>query len=328
MSGVIGRLRSRQYLRAAVSHLLPWLLSVLLHAGGLIGLGLVKDSSAHSVGTSVNSIELTLALSDYALADQLSRQIVIEAAARAPELLAPPSDARPLPAEHVTPAHELQAHGPGEVVPAAYSTPALPQPLWAIAQPTVLQPNVPQPKVAQPTTTQFFGVRAAGTRFVYVIDRSASMEGRPMQAARRELMASLATLTPRDRFQIVCYNDRPLLVPLARTARQDLLFADDASKRLAAGFLGGLSPDGSTNHLAALLAALELRPDVIFLLTDSAGSGLLDRELAYIRQVNRGAAIHSIEIAAREQPSNSRSLERLAIENGGQHTYIDLVHLR
>jgi hypothetical protein len=191
----------------------------------------------------------------------------------------------------------------------------------------------PAAAAAQPTLTQVFGVFARGTRFVYVFDRSASMEGRPLQAAKTELIASLADLTPRDRFQVIFYSDQPQLMSVHRHAASSLAFADESSKRLAARFIGGMLAEGSTNHLAALIAALQLQPDVIFFLTDTAGEPLSSDQLARIRHINRVTAIYTIEFGAGPRSSIPRPeaqsfLERLALENGGQHTYIDVSILR
>ena len=313
MSSVIGRhepRRFRRFVRALTVGVLPWLLSLLVHAGGMIGLGLMTSSTAISKPGHARSIELTLMASDGLAADGGFRQVVFEAASRAPALLPSPIQASPVPLESVHSRTEQDSSARGNVAAASYIAP--------VAIPT--SPGPPH------TTAQFFGLRAQGTRFVYVFDRSSSMEGRPLQAAKSELISSLAALSPRDRFQVVFYNDQPQIVPAFRG--QEWLRADEPGKRLAAGFLGGILADGPTNHLPALLAALQLSPDVIFFLTDSQGLALHPQQLAYIRQVNRGAMIFTIEFGVGPRGLTPSFLERLAMENGGQHTYIDLSQLR
>ena len=54
-------------------------------------------------------------------------------------------------------------------------------------------------------TTEVFGIKGTGTRFVYVFDRSASMEdlgGKPLRAAKRQLLESLNSLGENQQFQI------------------------------------------------------------------------------------------------------------------------------
>ena len=56
------------------------------------------------------------------------------------------------------------------------------------------------------STTMVFGVSGSGSEFVYVFDRSESMNGnsgRPLRAAKAELLKSIKSLTERQRFQII-----------------------------------------------------------------------------------------------------------------------------
>jgi hypothetical protein len=55
---------------------------------------------------------------------------------------------------------------------------------------------------SQTGETQFFGLSGKGSRFVYVFDRSLSMQGQPLAAAKRELLASLSHLERVHQFQI------------------------------------------------------------------------------------------------------------------------------
>src|SRR5687768_8086648 len=67
--------------------------------------------------------------------------------------------------------------------------------------------------------TQVFGIKAKGTRFVYVFDRSGSMsdyEGRPLAAAKRELIASLHMLKAVNQFQIIFFNENARIMNLVR----------------------------------------------------------------------------------------------------------------
>jgi hypothetical protein len=176
--------------------------------------------------------------------------------------------------------------------------------------------------------TQLFGIGAKGRRIVYVFDRSASMEGYPLQAAKRELLASVQQLGGTHQFQVIFYNHQPLCLPLSRAPAGKLALADEQGRRLAEAFIGGIYADGPTDHLPALQAALSLRPDVIFLLTDADEPQLAADELRLIRKVNAGAAIHTIEFGSGPPPLNENFLRQLARENRGQHRYVDLAELR
>ena len=107
-----------------------------------------------------------------------------------------------------------------------------------------------------------FGLEAQGTKFIYVFDRSASMgdnRGKPLRAAKAELLASLNELDDRQQFYIIFYNEEPRLFNAGPT-HTGLVFATPENKRAAADFVAGITADDGTNHLNALLAAIRLRP--------------------------------------------------------------------
>ncbi len=176
-------------------------------------------------------------------------------------------------------------------------------------------------------TTQVFGVKGTGTKFVYVFDRSKSMEGydaRPLLAARQELIRSLRSLGDKHQFQILFYNED---VTMFKPGQQGLLhFATDEIKDQAYQFVNRVRGDGGTDHLNALQRALALKPDVIFFLTDAEG-GFTPVELNQIGRWNRAATvINAIEFG--EQQGRDRSLERLTRENGGQYIFKDIRTLK
>jgi hypothetical protein len=173
------------------------------------------------------------------------------------------------------------------------------------------------------TRTTLFGVEGRGSTFVYVFDRSASMsepENKPLKTAKEELAASLNELTRVQQFSVIFYNQRPrLFQPRGR----GLVYATDENKRLAGEFFDRLKADGGTNHADALEAALRIRPDVIFLLTDGdAKDDLTEDELKRLQRRNRGSVIHVIQFSSSDTPDESR-LMSLAHNSGGQHVYVD-----
>lgn len=316
MSSLVIQSRLRLSYRKLGHGVLAWLLSLLVHMGGTLGLGYVTISSMAPAGTGTasRSIELTLIGAFSEPDGETVSRVVFEAAERAPALLEPPQ-LSPLAAEPIPPPPQITDPN---LAPASYS--ALEQPSSA-------------PPAAQQTATQLFGIHGYGRRFVYVFDRSSSMEGRALEAAKMQLAWSLGDLAPRDQFQVIFYNDQPVLVPPRRSNIHNsnpmsLLTGDDASKRLALQFVGGIFAEGPTNHLKALAAALELKPDVIFFLTDATGETLRPEQLAHLRRLNRTATIHTIEFGLGSLPNHPSFLAQLALENGGQHAYIDLSRLR
>ncbi len=166
--------------------------------------------------------------------------------------------------------------------------------------------------------TQVFGLVGRGSRFVYVFDRSLSMQGAPLAAAKRELLASLKQLEPTHQFQIVFYNERPRVMQSPQ-----LLFADENGLAQAQSFVNSMTAAGGTDHLQALQLALRLRPDVIFLLTDAEEPPLTSRQLDDIRRDNAATNINVIEFKSGPNPGKRGFLQQLAAQNRGQYKYVD-----
>jgi hypothetical protein len=179
------------------------------------------------------------------------------------------------------------------------------------------------------TTVEVFGVKGTGSSFVYLFDRSGSMEGyaaRPLRAAKQELLQSLESLGSNQQFQIIFYNDSPVsFQPDQRPT--GLLFATQRLKRSAVRFVESINGDGGTDHVTALKFALRFRPDVIFLLTDAEG-GLTGSELDVIASFNRGhTVINTIEFGEGTGERSDRSLQQLATQHRGQYVYKDITTL-
>ncbi len=176
-------------------------------------------------------------------------------------------------------------------------------------------------------TTEVFGVKGTGSRFVYVFDRSQSMEGfsaRPLLAARQALLKSLDSLRDNHQFQIIFYNDEVKVFNPDGLAA--MYFATEDRKQAARDFVGSVRGDRGTDHLNALKKAFRLAPDVIFLLTDAEG-GFTRAELREVSRLNRSAAvINAIEFG--ERRGGDRSLQKLAQESGGQYIFKDVRTLR
>lgn len=182
-------------------------------------------------------------------------------------------------------------------------------------------------KIGGQVTTEVFGVKGTGSRFVYVIDRSDSMAGyqkRPMLAARQQLLASLKSLKETNQFQIIFYNqDVRIFNP---DGRPTMYFATDDMKKEAEAFVNRTSPDGGTDHMNALKRAFKLAPDVIFLLTDAEG-GFTRQELRDLGRYNRSAAIiNTIEFGLRR--GRDGSLQAVSRNSGGQYVFKNINTLR
>jgi hypothetical protein len=158
--------------------------------------------------------------------------------------------------------------------------------------------------------TSFFGLRAEGRFFVYVVDCSGSMldEGRLVRA-KQELRRSILDLREPQRFAVIFYNDRILPQPgdLPRPA-------DGPSKDQLRRWLRLIEPDGETDPRGAMGLALSLRPDAVFLLTDGEyASGTAE---AIARKNPRKVPIHCIDLAG---GGANPILQQIARDSGGRY---------
>jgi hypothetical protein len=174
------------------------------------------------------------------------------------------------------------------------------------------------------TRVSLFGSAAAnGYRFVFAIDRSASMGGsglNALAAASTELSRSLAHLLPSHSFQIVAYHHQCVYLQKPR-----LLPATDENKATVAPFVAGLGALGGTGHDMALRASLALEPDAIFLLTDAGDPHLTEIQLTNLRKLAAGrTAIHCIRFGFGPDGEADHFMKRLAAQNSGSYTYVDM----
>ena len=173
-----------------------------------------------------------------------------------------------------------------------------------------------------------FGVEGTGTKFVYVFDRSASMEGTPLTAAKRQLVESLKSLETVHQFHIIFFNHRLRSMDLTGGGRR-VAFGTERNKRLAGNFIGGITADGGTDRFAALKQAFAFRPDVIFFLTD-ADDPMSASEMKDIERINErvGASICAIEFGRTATKPQHNFLIELARQSGGKYGYVDTTKLK
>ena len=193
--------------------------------------------------------------------------------------------------------------------------------------------------LADPDATQtgIYGIEAVGKSFIYVFDRSDSMnstfqttsEGkRPIRfnlfdCAKHELQNSLKQLDDRHRFHVVFYNHQVEML-FGYRALKNMVDATSLVKSHVDTFLYQLRAVGETRHLPALQRALKYHPDVIFLLTDGeAKDDPTQEDLARIAKLNqKRTAIHVVQICM--EPRIDSTLIQLAKENRGQHRFLNL----
>jgi hypothetical protein len=188
-------------------------------------------------------------------------------------------------------------------------------------------PRVRLGHLMERATVTVFGAVGEGSRFIYLFDRSTSMTGAPLAAAKQQLTASLDALTSVHQFQVIFFNHE--IQAWDMTGGQGRIpYATDANKRLAAQFLRTIGADGATERLAPLRRALDMNADVVFFLTD-ADDAMPDYDVAEVldRAQGRGTAIACIEFGEGPQPEGENFLHRIAAGTGGDYVYVDVTTL-
>ncbi len=164
---------------------------------------------------------------------------------------------------------------------------------------------------------RFFGIESKGRRIIYVVDRSASMAGMPLEKAKQELLASLERLDCQQGFVVMFYNEShwPMYAPGERVS--GFVRPLDHVLRRVRQWIDTVSGQGGTNPRESLLKALALRPDVIFLLSDGEFSMQIADEVT--RTNTTRVVINTIGFSSRE---GELVLKWIASENRGEYKFV------
>ena len=134
-------------------------------------------------------------------------------------------------------------------------------------------------------SARFFGAGAVGTKFVFIIDCSGSMdEEYRWDTAKRELRDAVGGLTRKQKYYVFLYNSHAYGMT---TKRPKLLPAIKSTRKKTFDWLTQQYPVGDTRPWMAVKAALGMQPDAIFLLSDGE---LKDETVRLLRRDNRAGA--------------------------------------
>jgi hypothetical protein len=160
----------------------------------------------------------------------------------------------------------------------------------------------------------FFGTASRGNKFVFIIDKSGSMSGNRLAAAKEELCSTLKGLKPTDKFMIYFFSDGAQAMP-----SRAMLPGTPQNIKWATNWVRGRSVDGGTNPTQALSWCFNLRPDTVWLLTDGgfAEGPALDAIAAGNRQLK--ARINTL---AFHDKAGADILQRIARENDGTYRFV------
>ncbi|MEM6776256.1 MAG: hypothetical protein AAF670_01290 [Planctomycetota bacterium] len=173
----------------------------------------------------------------------------------------------------------------------------------------------------------FCGVEGGGNHFVYLVDSSGSMkEG--FDSARQALLQSINMLTEKQRFYVVFFDAEPDFMQLSTPGVDEprSVYATAENKQRLNNWAMRISMDRGRAPYDPLRFALELKPDVIFLLSDGEFPQAIEDLLAEENKVTNlfGEAdpisiVHTISYHSQEGESRMR---RIAQNNFGQYRYV------
>jgi hypothetical protein len=176
-------------------------------------------------------------------------------------------------------------------------------------------------------TTQFCGVEGGGNHFVYLVDSSGSM-GLGFDSARAELLKSIDELKPNQRFYVIFFDAEPDFMRLSSSNVDEpqSVSATTENKQALRRWAMRIHQDRGKAPYDVLRFALQLRADVIFLLSDGEfPQGIEDLLKEHNKVTNlfgdskNVSIVHTIAYFSEEGESRMR---RIAQQNGGQYRYV------
>lgn len=165
----------------------------------------------------------------------------------------------------------------------------------------------------------FFGITTAGRRFAYIVDKSGSMEGDRMKAAKQELLRSIRSLPDYAKFYIVFYDDfveEPEMQESWLLARSPVING-------VANWIRRLGANGGTNPLPAFRRVFDQdeRPDVIFFLTDGEITSMSPGQISALNDRGLRTVVNTIAFG---DDSSQDLLMKIAQDSGGVYRFVDI----
>lgn len=162
-------------------------------------------------------------------------------------------------------------------------------------------------------STSFGAARETARRIVILVDRSGSMQGNPLEQARRAIQACLGALSGDDLFGLVVFNDE------VEVFERRLVEATQHWRREARDFMRRTAPRGGTELARGFLEAAKMlggEGGDVLIFTDGQVSGT-EKILAAARTA--GVRLHCLGIGSASQ---DRFLTLLARETGGISRFV------
>lgn len=167
--------------------------------------------------------------------------------------------------------------------------------------------------------SEFFGAKARGNRFVYIIDQSGSMHGSRFERACDELLQAVNDLSSRQQFYVYFFTTETRVMYDDTTNPPRLQRATPGNTQRLEEWVGSLQANGGNGAEAQTIsAALELRPDAIYFLSDG-GFDLNTGDIVRENNTRSRVPINTIGFGDR---SYETLLQQIAEESGGTYTFV------
>ena len=174
---------------------------------------------------------------------------------------------------------------------------------------------------------QFCGVEGGGNHFVYMVDCSKSM-GDAFVSARNELLASIEALTAKQRFYVIFYDKDPDYMRLGsgQQDEQRSAYATAENKAALRRWAMQIKMDSGWAPYDPMRFALNLKPDVIFLLSDGEFpqkfEDLVKAENKVANLFGDSSPISIVHTISYYSEAGESRMRRIAEQNNGQYRHV------
>ncbi|MEE8452803.1 MAG: vWA domain-containing protein [Thermoguttaceae bacterium] len=172
----------------------------------------------------------------------------------------------------------------------------------------------------------FFGVKAGGVKFIFVVDGSRSMARNGWEVCRQELIDSVDRLRPEQRFYVMLFADKDYRMFGPNSESSGLMAPTYENKAKLRQWLYNYELVLQTKPLSAIQFAFTLKPDAIYLLTDGQ---FKDGTEQFLKKNNRRedvydgivprVVVHTIGFSS---TNGQDLLTRIAKDNGGTYRFV------
>ena len=170
----------------------------------------------------------------------------------------------------------------------------------------------------------FFGIKAEGRRFIYIVDCSSSMHGGSFQRVCEELVRSISNLTSKQSFYVFFFNHRS--IPMFEDSKNmKMLSATPPNIKRVREWIASMRASGSTDPSVALSEAIKMKPDAIFLLSDGQIPGDIPGGLRIANvppKVSKRKVLVPINTIGFQYTGGELLLKQIAAENDGEYRFI------